>query len=115
MIDPVPFAELRWPGELGVYHLGGISIADGTLMGSQDLQAHRQPNVDFSAPQREYTSPSDKDDHPELDTLTEAVEDIKHMEASSDSFQGNLSVRREHLLCNHVYGEISYCPKDRSS
>jgi hypothetical protein len=75
------------------YHLGGVFFRDpdGTLAWGAKTYIKRvvdQCQSIFGALPKEWTSPIDKDDHPELDTSKELlIEGIAHYQSLIGSFQ----------------------------
>jgi hypothetical protein len=72
-------------------------------MGSQDLrQVHHEPQCEvlFGAPPKEYTSPINKDDHPELNVTEEyGKEQIKQYQSHIGAFQWCISLGRYNIHC----------------
>jgi hypothetical protein len=89
--------KLKGVGEIS-YHLGGDFYCDpdGTLAwGAKTYckQAVNQSESIFGESPKEYTSPIDKDDHPELDMTEEASpKEIKHYQSLISSFQWAISL-----------------------
>jgi hypothetical protein len=125
MKDPSAFfAELRdrkyklkGVGEI-TYHLGGdfYRDPDGTLAWGAKTYCKRivnQCESIFGALPKEYTSPIDKDDHPELDTTEEAgPEDIKSYQSLIGSFQWAISLGRYDIYCATMsMGRFRAAPK----
>jgi hypothetical protein len=105
-------------GEISYQHLGGdfYRDPDGTLAWGAKTYCKRivnQCESIFGAPPKEYTSPIDKDDHPELDTTDEAgPEDIKHYQSLIGSFQWAISLGRYDIYCATMsMGRFRAAPK----
>jgi hypothetical protein len=96
--------KLKGVGEIS-YHLGGdfYRDPDGTLAWGAKTYCKRVVNQSesiFGEPPKEYTSPIDKDDHPELDMTEEASpEEIKHYQSLIGSFQWAISLGQYSICC----------------
>jgi hypothetical protein len=109
--------KLKGVGEMS-YHLGGDFYCDpnGTLAWGAKTHWKRiinQCESIFGAPPKEWTSPVDKDNHPELDTTEEAgPEDIKHCQSLIGSFQWAISLGRYDIYCATMsMGRFRAAPK----
>jgi hypothetical protein len=109
--------KLKGVGEIS-YHLGGdfYRDPDGTLAWGAKTYCKRivnQCESIFGTPPKEYTSPIDKDDHPELDVTEEAgPEDIKHYQSLIGSFQWAISLGRYDIHCATMsMGRFRAAPK----
>jgi hypothetical protein len=91
--------KLKGVGDIH-YHLGGdfYRDSDGTLAWGAKTYIKRIANqceAIFGAPPKEYTSPIDKDDHPELDMSEEVgQEQIKQYQSLIGAFQWCISLGR---------------------
>jgi hypothetical protein len=96
--------KLKGVGEIS-YHLGGdfYRDPDGTLAWGAKTYCKRIVNQSasiFGMPPKEYTSPIDKDDHPELDMTEEAnPEEIKQYQTLIGCFQWAISLGRYDIFC----------------
>ncbi len=96
--------KLKGVGEI-TYHLGGdfYRDPDGTLAWGAKTYIKRVVNQCqsiFGHLPKEYTSPIDKDDHPELDTSEELpAEGIQHYQSLIGSFQWAVSLGRYDIQC----------------
>jgi hypothetical protein len=96
--------KLKGVGEI-TYHLGGdfYRDPDGTLAWGARTYVKRiinQSEAIFGHPPKEYTSPIDKDDHPELDT-TDLLPpyDIQHFQSLIGAFQWAIALGRWDIFC----------------
>jgi hypothetical protein len=96
--------KLKGVGEI-TYHLGGdfYRDPDGTLAWGARTYVKRiinQSEAIFGHPPKEYTSPIDKDDHPELDT-TDLLppDDIQHYQSLIGAFQWAIALGRWDIFC----------------
>jgi hypothetical protein len=96
--------KLKGVGDIR-YHLGGdfFRDPDGTLAWGAKTYIKRilnQYEALFGSPPKEYTSPIDKDDHPELDTTKECEqEQIKQYQSLIGAFQWCISLGRYDIHC----------------
>jgi hypothetical protein len=96
--------KLKGVGEI-TYHLGGdfFRDPDGTLAWGAKMYIKRvinQCQSIFGALPKEWTSPIDKDDHPELDTSEELpIEGIGHYQSLIGAFQWAVSLGRYDIHC----------------
>jgi hypothetical protein len=109
--------KLKGVGDIS-YHLGGnfYRDPDGTLAwGAKTYCKHvvNQYESIFGAQPKEYTSPIDKDDHPELDMTEDAnPEEIKHDQSLIGSFQWAISLGRYDIFCATMsMGRFRCAPK----
>jgi hypothetical protein len=96
--------KLKGVGEI-TYHLSGDFYRDpnGTLLWGARIYVKRiinQSEAIFGHPPKEYTSPIDKDDHPELDTTDLLPPDnIQHYQSLIGAFQWAISLGRWDIFC----------------
>ena len=109
--------KLKGVGEIS-YHLGGdfFRDPDGTLAWGAKTYCKRvvqQCTSIFGAPPKEYTSPIDQNDHPELDMTDEASSDeIKQYQTLIGCFQWAISLGRYDIFCATMsMGRFRSAPK----
>ncbi len=96
--------KLKGVGEI-TYHLGGdfYRDPDGTLAWGARTYVKRiinQSEAIFGNPPKEYTTPIDKDDHPELDTMDLlSSDDIQHYQSLIGAFQWAIALGRWDIFC----------------
>ena len=109
--------KLKGVGEI-TYHLGGdfFRDPDGTLAWGAKTYIKRVVNQCqsiFGALPKEWTSPIDKDDHPELDTSEELpIEGIGHYQSLIGAFQWAVSLGRYDIHCaTMTMGKFRFAPR----
>jgi hypothetical protein len=109
--------KLKGVGEI-TYHLGGdfFRDPDDTLAWGAKTYIKRivnQCQSIFGALPKEWTSPSDKDDHPELDTSEElSTEGIQHYQSLIGAFQWAVSLGRYDIHCATItMGKFRFVPQ----
>jgi hypothetical protein len=108
--------RLKGVGEI-TYHLGGdyFSEPDDTLTWGAKRSTKRVVNQCqsiFGALPKEWTSPIDKDDHPELDTSGEPpIKGIEHYQSLIGAFQWTVSLGCYDIHCaTMTLGKFQFVP-----